>query len=281
MAGGFIPEPWAASAGIRKEVVREALVEMQEIIEGYGFTEDDDYELGLLDQAFYMEVREAFDCIDEAAEPYEDLVQLHEMAAEGIPHTEGLRILKRAKCAALAQMLEGYRVQDLGEDFRLAKKVRQKQSDSQEDDSTDDGSGDGDGDQRAGKQDPGGPTGQEPNDTQPGSPEDDKTGNSDDQFRSRNGTPDTGSGPADPEEDLNNDEDPIDGHNATPIDLQPILARSVDDGIIGEGKFGKVRMLAFYENISTALVEFEDGHLQVVTENQSYDYQDEDHPEHD
>jgi hypothetical protein len=50
------------------------------------------------------------------------------------------------------------------------------------------------------------------------------------------------------------------------IDLQPMLARSVDDGIIGEDIGKGRRILAFYENTNTFLVGFRDGHLEVITE---------------
>jgi hypothetical protein len=242
----------------QKQIVRDALDEMEEYANREGITEGHP-DADLLCQCFFIEVQEQFEHLEEQFEFWEDVAAIEEMRAlDGISLAEGLRIVKRAKCAALAQRLEGYRVESLGEDFRLTKQIRKKQSDSQEDDATTDDQ-DSEGDQTGGKQDPGGPTGQEPNDTQPGSPpEGDKTGNSDD--------PDTGSGPSDPEEDLDNAEDPVDGHNKTPIDLQPMLARSVDDGIIGEDIGKGRRILAFYENTNTFLVEFRDGHLEVITE---------------
>jgi hypothetical protein len=249
---------------MQKQVVREALDEMEELANQEGIIEGHP-DADLLCQAFFIEVREQFECLDEQFEPYEDIAAIEEMrAVDGIPLAEGLSILKRAKCAARAQELRGYRVQRIGEDYRLIPealkdRIRKKQSGSQEDDATTDGL-DSEGDQGAGKQDPGGPTGQEPEgDTQPGHPpEDDSTRNSDD--------PATGSDSYDPEEDLDNAEDPIDGHNKTPIDLQPMLARSVDDGIIGEDIGKGRRILAFYESTNTFLVEFRDGHLEVISE---------------
>jgi hypothetical protein len=249
---------------VQKQVVREALDEMEKLANQEGITEGHP-DVDLLCQAFMIEVRERFGCLDEQFEPYEDIAAIEEMRSlDGIPLGDGLSILKRAKCAACAQELGGYSVERLGEDYRLIPealkdRIRKKQSGSQEDDATTDGQ-DSEGDQGAGKQDPGGPTGQEPEgDTQPGHPpEDDSTGNSDD--------PATGSNGYDAEEDLDNAEDPVDGHNKTPIDLQPMLSRSVDDGIIGEDIGKGRRILAFYENTNTFLVEFRDGHLEVITE---------------
>jgi hypothetical protein len=158
---------------MQKEIVREALDEMEELANQEGITEGPP-DVDLLCQAFFIEVQEQFQHLDERFEPWEDVAAVEEMRAlDGIPLAEGLSILKRAKCAALAQRLEGYRVESLGEDFRLTKQVRKRQSGSQEDDATTD-SQDSEGDQTGGKQDPGGPTGQEPEgDSQPGSPPDD------------------------------------------------------------------------------------------------------------
>jgi hypothetical protein len=137
---------------MQKQVVREALDEREELANQEGITTEGHPDTELLCQAFFIEVREQFEWLDERFEPYEDIAAIEEMQAlDGIPLAEGLSILKRAKCAARAQELRGYRVQRIGEDYRLIPEVlkgriRKKQSGSQEDDSTTDGE-DSEGDQ--------------------------------------------------------------------------------------------------------------------------------------